>query len=337
MAFAQNPAVAKAGLVLCRIVVPVWVLTGAVFKLVENSPRMLPKETILTAADAMGIHLYGLLATLIALELLTVVVMVFLARFARAAAIFVLSVFCLVLIGEIALGNFTSCGCLGSISPPPWIMLIIDGTLLGGVLLFKPPATAAATPARRPLLAAVALILVGFGTSFGVVVPAGRAPASDGSRQGTDGNTIGTTDPTINPDPAPLPGYWFASDVESWIGTPWREVDLFTYLPRWPRDMDGEMRYVVLYSRTCDHCEDMFHQDLTDPALGSMVTAIEVPDSKTQMTSPDAWPMPETECERLQLPLGCDWILTSPLTITVEGGIVTCATEGDHKRCMGLE
>ena len=340
----RGPVTAKIGLVLCRIVVPMWVLTGAVFKLIERSPRTLPRETILNVADGLGLHLYGLLATLIALEFLAIAVMVFLGRFARAMALFMLTAFCLILIGEMILpntqqlmeGNFGvllggSCGCLGTFSPSPWVMLMIDGTLLGGVMLFKPTPAAAARVGRGPVVTALVVILAGLGTSFGLVIPAGRAPET------TVGNgPVQPDGPTVNPAPAALPGYWFASEVESWIGKPWQEIDLFTYMRKWPKEMDSAKRYVVFYSRTCDHCEAMFWEDLTDPVLGSMVTAVEVPQSKSVLTSSDAWPMPATECELLALPLGCDWIITAPLTITVENSNVTCTTEGDHIQCMGL-
>ncbi len=328
----SGPVGAKIGLVLCRAVVPVWVLTGAIFKLIHASPRTLPRETILSVADQLGIHLYGLLATLIAPEFLAVAVMVFLGRFARAMAIFMLTSFCLILLGEFVRGNFIDCGCLGANSPPPWVMLMIDGTLLAGVVLFKPTRRApTAEAARWPVAAALLVILAGFATSFGVVIPAGQAPD-----QTTENGSPKSDDPTVNPWPATLPGYWFASEVESWVGKPWREVELFTYMRKWPRDMDSAKRYVVFYSRTCDHCEEMFLYDLTDPALGSLVTAVEVPQTKTQLTSERGWVMPATECEMLNLPLGCDWIMTTPLTVAVEDGFITCATEGDHQQCMGL-
>ncbi len=123
----SGPLGPKIGLILTRAVVPGWVVTGAVFKLVENSPRTLPRETILNVADQFHVNLYYLLATLIGLEFLAVAVMVCLSRLARPMAIFMLSAFCLILIGELTFGNFSSCGCLGTYSPPPWVMLIIDG------------------------------------------------------------------------------------------------------------------------------------------------------------------------------------------------------------------
>ena len=322
----------KIGMVLCRIVVPAWVLTGAMFKLLETSPRLLPSKTILAPADDLGINLYWLLATLIAAEFLAIAVMVLVARLARAMAIFVLSVFCLILIGEMAQGNITSCGCFGSNSPPPWAILIIDGGLLFGVLFLKPLAASAVHPARWPVPAAIVLMLIGFATSFAVVIPAGRAPDQIDVPQPPPDDNLG-----VNPDPKALPGYWFANDLDAWIGKPWREIELFAFMRRWPSKMDSGTRYVVFYRRTCEHCQEMFEDDLTDPLLAAKVTAIEVPEEKNLLRPDDAWFMPETNCELMDLPLGCDWIIQAPLALRIENGIVTCATEGDHKQCMELD
>ncbi|MEE9265914.1 MAG: MauE/DoxX family redox-associated membrane protein [Gammaproteobacteria bacterium] len=307
-------------------------LTGAMFKLLETSPRLLPSKTILAPADDLGINLYWLLATLIAAEFLAIAVMVLVARLARAMAIFVLSVFCLILIGEMAQGNITSCGCFGSNSPPPWAILMIDGGLLVGVLFLKPLAKSTVHPARWPVPAAIVLMLIGFATSFAVVIPAGRAPDQIDVPQPPPDDNAG-----VNPDTKALPGYWFANDLDAWIGQPWREIELFAFMPRWPSKMDSGTRYVVFYRRTCEHCQEMFENDLTDPLLGAKVTAIEVPEEKNLLRPDHAWFMPKTDCELMELPLGCDWIIQTPLALRIENGIVTCATEGDHKQCLELD
>ena len=105
-----------------------------------------------------------------------------------------------------------------------------------------------------------------------------------------------------------------------------------------PADLDSGTRYVVFYSRSCDHCEEMFTLAFVpDPGLAAMTTAVEIPFDTNRLRSPDAWPMPQTACELLSLPLGCDWIITPPLALRIEDGIVRCANEGDHHECMGLE
>ncbi len=231
-----------------------------------------------------------------------------------------------------AQGNIKSSGCFGSNSPPPWAILIIDGGLLFGVLFLKPPPKSAVQPTRWPVPAAFALTLIGFATSFAVVIPAGRAPdQTNGPEQTNNG------DPQVNPDPKALPGYWFANDLDARIDQPWREIELFTFMPRWPSKMDSGTRYVVFYRRTCEHCQEMFENDLTDPALAAKVTAIEVPEEKNLLRPDHAWFMPETDCELMDLPLGCDWIIQTPWALRIENGIVTCATEGDHQQCMELD
>jgi hypothetical protein len=340
----SSPLSAKIGWTLTRLVVPLWVLTGAFFKLAHTSPRTLPKETILDVADQVGLNLYYLLAALIGLEIVAAVVMLTLSRLARPMAILMLGLFCLILIGELMQGNLATCGCFGEIPVPPWVMLVIDGALLLGVLLFDPAPLLPTTPARWPVGAALVLVIAGFAGSFARVIPAGRAmvPNPDDGTTINDpdpggGNTPAPPDdPTVNPSPTPLPGYWFTSDTDAWVGKPWREIELFTFMPKWPRDLDSGRRFVVFYGRTCEHCEDMFREDLALPALGSIVSAVEVPYSKTALRGPNAWPMPQTPCEHLKLPLGCDWIITTPLVVAVENGIVTCVQEGDHTECMGI-
>ena len=59
-----RPNAARIGWVLCRVVVPMWVAAGAVVKLIELSPRTLPKETILNVAHQWGVVGHRLSAAL---------------------------------------------------------------------------------------------------------------------------------------------------------------------------------------------------------------------------------------------------------------------------------
>jgi len=362
------------GLVLCRLVVPLWILAGVVFKLYSNTPSTLPGIITQTARD-MGIGLGNLLYTLIGLEIFAIGVMVLIARFARPMAIFMLTGFCLILIGEMIRGA-DSCGCFGgAVTIKPWQMFIADATLLIAVALFpvsRPGADAQSDePSPAPSLAgtaavAVMLLVVGIGASFTlgrVMHPEQVQQVLDdddpdelpGEQSGDDEEDRAETSeaadtneraraqrtPTRNPSPLSMPSFWYAEDTSAWIGKPWREVDLFQFMPRWPRDMDEGTRYVVFYNRTCEHCWEMFENDLTRD-LGAPVVAIEVPHSRTTLTSPDAWPMvPEEELvavdQLMNLPLGPDWIIQSPMAIRIEDGRIVCAMEGDHKTCFELE
>ena len=157
------------GLVLCRVIVPLWILTGAMFKLQASDPRLLPKG-ILILADKLGFDLDWTLATLIALEFFAAGVIVFIRPLARAMAIFMLAIFCAVLIREIAAGN-ADCGCLGGNSPSPWVMLGIDGAILVGTVLLRPWRFPWIDRSRWSILIAGVLTGAGATAAFVKVIP----------------------------------------------------------------------------------------------------------------------------------------------------------------------
>ncbi|GIW72772.1 MAG: hypothetical protein KatS3mg102_2314 [Planctomycetota bacterium] len=345
-----------AGTVLVRAVLPLWLLAGAGAKLADGSPRTLPR-TVLALASQLGIaneQLYGLLAALIGIEIAVAAVCALApVRLARAAAAAMLLVFSAVLVGELVRGS-TSCGCLGRASPPPALMLAIDGTLLLGVLLLGP----APAPARRGrMLAALTVAAAGFAVSFGVLLPqaadTGAQPAAAG--HDGDGERPPAGEPAgaphaapaqhqaqplagvPNPAPRRAPAAWYAGEPARWVGLPWQEVELLQFLPRLPSGLDDPLLHVVFYSRSCEHCERMFKLDRIC-ASGLPIAVVEIPHSRTAMRAEDAWPLAPEElagCEALALPLGTDWLIQSPLVLTLEYGIVTCAEEGDHRRCLG--
>lgn len=320
----------RMGFILVRIVVPTWILVGAMFKLLEANPGLLPRN-IIAAADGVGMNLDWLLALLITAEISIASGIMLLARRARPLAIAMLSVFCLVLIGEIIVGN-GNCGCLGARSPSPWVMLMIDGTMLAGVLLCQDASPRAAGGSTLNIAAALSVLLAS-GLSFTILRPDMHAPPVHGHAvPGAPG------DPSDSRDSMPLPSYWYAADLSSWIGMPVQDIDLFQFMAHALPDSSEGTRYVVFYQRTCDHCEAMFYDDLVgNDALAQYVTAVEIPAEKDVLTAAGAWPMPETACELLALPLGCNWIIEAPLAVRIENGIVQCATEGDHAVCLGLE
>jgi hypothetical protein len=333
---------ATPGSVLVRGLVPLWLLAGALFKLVEASPRTLPQATILAPANRLGVDLHVLLAGLVALELLGVGLMAFARRLARPVAVAILSAFCLILLNEMRAGS-GSCGCFGSLSPPLPLMLAIDGALLLGVL-FLAPGGAAGEPLLEPrsIAAALGFAAVGALASFLIIIrPAGGGgadPLSTGPIPPT-GTAAATDDPSRNPAPEPVRRGWMAPDLAQWIGQPWRAIDLFRFMPRWPSQLDRGKRYIIFYRRTCDHCLALF-RELEVVPLDAPVTAVDVPETATEREGPGAWPLPEgLRFELRELPLGCEWMITTPLVVAVEEGVVTCAQEGngDFRRCLGLQ
>jgi hypothetical protein len=339
------------GTIITRIVVPLWVLTGALFKLYERSPSNLPSG-IVKAARANDVDLHVLLAVLISLEFLAAAVMIFVPKLSRLAAIFMLSAFCAVLVNEMRIGNFTSCGCLGDIPLKPWHMLLIDGSLLVAAIIFRPSSSRANQPestlTRLGPLAAVLAFVAGSVASFGLILPERSTPLVAENNDPTRPSTTNIdkppqpVDPTVNPKPLAVPSsYYIKPSAEVFVGKHWREIDLFQIMPKWPAIADTGKHYIVFYSRTCEHCEHMFWDQLgiaSDPTpMDAPVTTIEIPDSKTLLTAGHAWALPpDIKFEMLALPLGCDWIITPPLALTIEDGKVTCAVEGEgYEACLG--
>lgn len=339
------------GTLLCRVVVPLWVLSGAVFKLMASSPKTLPKATFLEPAQNMNLDLFTMLWVLIGLEIFAVAVMVLSRRLARPMAIFMLGCFCLILVYEMRQGNVSSCGCFGAKSPPPWLMLTIDGLLLAAVIGLPQRGVyqLKSAAARYGLIAAITI--AGFLTSFMVVNSA--RPAGDDLIERPDTSPIVDDDDGQTPvTPAdtssvssenwqrdlPASRTWVSDQarLNQWIGKPWYEADLFGFMNKKPSGIDEGTKYIVFYSRSCDHCEAMFYEDLAmNEGLASMTTAVEIPLEKGMEAT---WDMPLNAAELVTLrDGGMMWLITPPMAFRIEDGIIRCAQEGDHKRCMDLE
>ncbi|MHC5023493.1 MAG: hypothetical protein ACYTGG_06220 [Planctomycetota bacterium] len=336
MAFLTSPAASKIGIVLTRVIVPLWVLTGAIFKLVEKTPKLLPRE-IWVNANEVGINLYWLLATLIALEFLAVGVMLMVARLARLMAILMLGAFCLVLLNEMRVGN-TTCGCLGAVTPPVWLMLAVDGALLLGVLLFRPRYEPGPALPKAELIAAAVWILSGFAVSAAVVLPEQGRSATGTVGPGTQelpaGGNVGGGPPTPPPsldEPGQQPPAYYIPKATEWVGQPWRSIDLAHYMKAWPADLDTGRRYIIFYSRTCDHCMELLENYFFDPPPAPTLL-VAIPERKDGFdTGAELEMIYCRECvEHAELPIGSEWIITSPIVVALEDGIVTCAQEGGY-------
>ncbi len=140
---------------VCRIAVPLWLLAGAIYKLAERNPKLLPPPVLKLVQGMDGfLWLTGTtwldtsIRLIILAEFLLVATMLCMPRLARSVAIAVLSLFCLILliviVPEFQAGGFAqawkgSCGCFGASGPNPVIMLAIDLTLLILAIASKRP------------------------------------------------------------------------------------------------------------------------------------------------------------------------------------------------------
>ena len=312
------------GLILVRFIVPLWVTAGATAKLIEQSPKLLP-EHLRGVLEAANVDLYVALSCFIAIEFAAVAVMILIPRLARGTAVFMLGVFCLVLLYEIFNGNVTNCGCLGGFSPPPWLMLAIDLTLL--VLVIALPVRgikfandrAAAAMATFVAVALGIFVFMRIGSASGgveiVVPPTDIAQLSDSTSPTDDSATIN------------LPGY-YSLDTTDWPGQQARDIDLLSWIPNLPEFIDTGEQYIILYSRTCEHCHDLliehFSFDLPAPTL-----LVSIPEFKSGFAEDAPLENPCLDCTLAELPIGVDWLMTPPVVIALKDGVVQCAQEAE--------
>jgi hypothetical protein len=360
---ATSRITATLGVLFNRLLIPGWLLTGALFKLYYRDPQSLP-ESIWKTAHAASIDLDVLLRGIIGIEFVIAGIMFFSARFARPVAIALMSLFCLILLWELRVGA-ASCGCLGKVTMPPWLMLAIDVPLLLGAIFFKPPRP---QPHERgesngalrpwPIVAALMVLIVSFGAAFGVpneqvainddvnrdasaVVPpkggddqstasgegdesaAGGAESADGGDEG-DPNA-GTSSPAPPPGNVQPPSY-YVLEPPKWVGKHWYELEIARYVTSQPRDVDRGRRYILFYNPTCDHCYDVLRLHFA-ASLPAPTTVIAIPEYKTHFEKQGVYQMPCGECEKLELKFGCNWITSPPVLVALEDGIVQCAAE----------
>jgi hypothetical protein len=295
-----------------RFVVPGWFAVGAILKLVDLSPTHLP-AALIKWCGGLGIDLMFVLRFSIAAELIVAAVMVLVPPLARWTGLLMLGVFVPVLIGDLALGA-SSCGCFGAVKVSPWVTLVTDVTFFFvlAVLGRREPrlALTAHLPTTR-VVAAGALCLLSVILAFG-------SPAS-GS---------GADDPSEMAVIAALPqdGYYLP-DYESWLGRPFRDLEIASWIDGLSADLDMGQQYVVFFRKDCEHCHELLEVYFQGP-LQLSTTAVAVPERSGWPTE-NLQPFPCTECRLAELPSGIDWFLQTPVLVRLTDGLVECAAEVD--------
>ena len=327
------------GTILLRMVIPIWVLTGAGVKLYTLNPKLLPEPILnliqgtgqmLDVSDLgwwLGMCLRFLIGTEIALALF----MIFSPRVARTAASFTLGVFLAVLIATMAQAASrdgisaiwsSSCGCFGSVSPPPIIMFIADGLLLAGIIFFPPIPE---KPKNGPGLILIGGLCLGFGLAF--IVPDRTITIEntpDPSKSTADTDAFPPMPTTLNPN--------YFTTFTDWVGTPLSSHPLAQIISRPLPDWIGTDRFhVVFYRADCEHCHELMENFFAGP-LETPVIAVQVPDHDPN----NEMAMPCDECLLHTLPEGPSYVITTPVLMTVEGGTVlsVCEDSEDHAAVM---
>lgn len=306
--------------VFARVLIPIWLAVGAVLKMVDMSPIHLP-AVLIKWCGAMGIDLMFVMRFSIAAELIVAGVMILLPPVARAVGVVVLTAFVPVLIGDLILGAST-CGCFGAVEMSPWVTLVMDVTFLFGLAFLgrnEPRLAMARTlPTSRVLIAGL-WSLVSVALAFGLsATPQGPNVEGAGGFR-VDGGITSTPD-------LPADGY-FLPRYDEWVGRPFRQLDIATWISYLPENIDVETQYVIFYRKDCEHCHELmelyFNQSLPAPTV-----AVAVPERggfPTEKLQPFACP----GCELAELPAGVDWFLQTPVLVRLAGGVVECAAEVD--------
>ncbi|MEE3002563.1 MAG: hypothetical protein VX908_07720, partial [Planctomycetota bacterium] len=134
-----------------------------------------------------------------------------------------------------------------------------------------------------------------------------------------------TTTPAIQE--RQLPPY-YVLDTDDWVGRNISDIDLIQYITDLPETINDGRQYMVFYSRTCDHCQMLleFHFAYGEVAPTTLVA---IPESKSGFETEGLLDQPCLDCAELELPVGTDWLMTPPVLIAIEDGVVKCAKEAD--------
>ncbi len=302
---------AAIGWIVTRLLVPLWLLAGALTKLTDLSPSSMP-SVLVTGVGGAGIDLVFFLRFSIAVELAAVAVIWLLPALARPVAAVMLGVFLAVLAGELAAGA-SSCGCFGSVQVHPGITLAIDGLLLAAVVLAgRRTASLRVTPTLPTWrVAATGLLVVAvFAAAFGLPRPASSAASAEAAA--SDGAAL------------PAQGYYLP-DYGSWIGRPWHDLELAGWVIGAPAGLETGEQLILFYRKDCEHCHELMELYFVGP-LAVPVTAVAVPE-RDGFPNVGVQPMPCTECSTAELPPGIDWFFQTPVVVRLLDGVVQCAAE----------
>ncbi len=343
----EIPPASLAGMIgslVVRVIVPAWILAGVLLKFGSRDPSLMPKQFRGIAHD-LSIDLKTTLVIVLIIEICAIAVMLFNKNWSRITAIFMLSVFVIVLAMELFTGNMTNCGCLGSFSPPPWVMLLVDAVLLFLVITMHPSELGMKCMTRlgniqMVVMAAVASIIAVIWVLDKPVVAGSTLPppTANAVMEGdeamiaegvsTDDEVFGqaTSDaPSMGSVP---PRDWYELDTSDWVGKQARDIDLVKFVRGLPDDLDEGEQYLIFYSRTCDHCQMLleFHFGFGSPVP---TTLIAVPENVEGFETEGLLDNPCMDCRPAELPPGVNWIMTPPVVMALRDGEVICVKEAE--------
>ncbi|RLS27916.1 MAG: hypothetical protein DWH76_01090 [Planctomycetota bacterium] len=354
------------GTIMCRGIVPAWLFTGALVKLFDGTPALLPKQVravysgiakvVGMSAEADLTRFFDIaLRGTISMEFTLAAAMILLPRFSRAIAALVLTLFVAILVSVVISGD-ASCGCFGSKGPPPIVVLIIDGTLLACVLFFKPKHATRQAKTNGALAgawvaASAFAVAITFGLPAKMMVqaqpienapPTSTAtasttiPAPSTTTPTTTANTSATT-PTSKQLPAQTPATttsntsssawpkppaqlqpYYMPQVEQWVGKPLRSQPLAALIQQpLPANLEQGRWIVMFFRKDCDHCHEVLEKHFM-VKLPAPTLLISIPDTNPASELPN----PCTECIETSFIKGPEYVVGTPILMSIENGIV---------------
>lgn len=307
------------GVVLARVIIPLYFGLGAVLKMVDASPTHLPAALIKWTGSA-GVDLLYLFRLSIAGELAIVGLMVLVPRLARPAGLFLLGIFLPVLIGDLMLGA-SSCGCFGAVAVSPWVTLVIDGGLFAGLWYFGGKAPSLRVEKVLPTLPIVlAGLWVVLSFMVGFSIGGNSAPAENGNTAAAE---------------LPADGFYLPQ-FDSWIGQNWSDIELSAWIQGSAVGQIEGTEYVMFYRKDCEHCHELM-QAWFSGVLFAPTVAVAVPE-RDGFPEVNLLPIECPECALAELPAGIDWFLQTPVLVRIEDGVVQCAAEvtADDPQCLAF-
>src|SRR5690606_31991641 len=106
---------------------------------------------------------------------------------------------------------------------------------------------------------------------------------------------------------------------EDWVGQRLDAQSLAQVIQAPVPNLDKGTWHVLFFRADCDHCHEVIEFFIDGDVLDRTVL-VQVPDTDPA----NDLPMPDRSFKRTSLPKGPDYVLTTPVLLTVEDGVITC-------------
>lgn len=286
----------RAGDLITRAIVPLWLSSGAMLKLLTGSPLDLPL-VVQWVFGRMGVQPWPAQMVVVAIELVLALLIAMHARAARPLALLTL-VGLVVIATDQVTHSANTCGCFGTLAVPAWLVLVIDAVLLilVAVLPRRRPRAAASAPWLAITLAS-SVAIVGVWAAFWF-------------------NVAGSLG-----DPAKL----MEMDLVRGPGRRAESLLLFRDLAVQPSQFPERDQVWIVYRETCPRCHSYFLEHYAMP-VAERVVAVQVPVWPPLPPAAEGGSGPEAiqcaSCVQTSLPSGVAYQINVPLVIRLRDGIV---------------